>query len=411
VIERTKFEALLLSSAVSLRGFAVFLFLFVFLWALPAEAGEWSGRVALEERWFVEEPLLYEQLDNQFSLMIQPEYHHSWDGDRQSLTVVPFARIDSVDRERSHFDLREFTWLKVGDGYEWRIGIRKLFWGVTESQHLVDIINQTDLVESPDGKEKLGQLMINLALIRGSGTIDLFVLPGFRERTFPGKKGRLRPSLPIDTNRVAYEASQEHVDLAARWSRSTEILDIGLSHFWGTSRDPLLLQGIDGEGQPLLFPRYDLIHQTGLDLQVIHASWLWKMEAIRRSGQGSAYTAFTYGFEYTLSNFLNTGIDIGLISEHLYDDRGRKATTSFQDDLMLGSRLALNDIQGTEVIFGVIFDRHSTARLLNLEASQRFGDKWRLTLEGRAFTAIPEEDTLFGLRQDDYIVVEWAWYF
>ena len=91
------------------------------------------------------------------------------------------------------------NWLKVFDESELRVGLRKVFWGVTESQHLVDIINQTDLVESLDGEEKLGQPMINYALINDWGTLDLYLLPYFRERTFSGINGRLRSSLYVDT--------------------------------------------------------------------------------------------------------------------------------------------------------------------------------------------------------------------
>ncbi len=104
------------------------------------------------------------------SLAAQPEYYRAWDDGRQNFTFVPFLRWDQSDSERSHVDIRELTWLRAADNWELRVGIRKLFWGVTESQHLVDIINQTDLVEAPDGEEKLGQPMLNLALIRDWGT-------------------------------------------------------------------------------------------------------------------------------------------------------------------------------------------------------------------------------------------------
>ena len=60
-----------------------------------------------------------------------------------SFTFQPFIRIDQQDEERSHFDIRELAWLHVGNDWELRTGIRKVFWGVNESQHLVDIINQT----------------------------------------------------------------------------------------------------------------------------------------------------------------------------------------------------------------------------------------------------------------------------
>ena len=98
------------------------------------------------------------------------------------------------DGERTHFDVRELYWETFGETWDLRIGIARVFWGVVETQHLVDIINQTDTVENSDGEDKLGQPMINLSLVRDWGTVDLFVLPGFRERTFRGVSGVCVPS-------------------------------------------------------------------------------------------------------------------------------------------------------------------------------------------------------------------------
>ena len=103
-------------------------------------------------------------------------------------------------------DLREAVWLKViddvgflGDGpLELRFGVDKVFWGRTESRHLVDVVNQTDLIEYPDEEEKLGQPMLRLTLPRAWGVADIFFLPYFRERTFAGRDGRLRSALVVD---------------------------------------------------------------------------------------------------------------------------------------------------------------------------------------------------------------------
>ena len=47
--------------------------------------------------------------------------------------------------------LRELSLLWISGNWETRIGVSKVFWGVAESQHLVDTINQTDLAANPDG--------------------------------------------------------------------------------------------------------------------------------------------------------------------------------------------------------------------------------------------------------------------
>ena len=101
-----------------------------------------------------------------------------------------------------------------------------------EATHLVDIINQTDHVVNLDVEDKLGQPMLNLSLIRDGGVVDLLVLPGFRERTFPTMASRPRFAIPVD-NDVVYEsgAGDLHTDLATRWSHSIGTFDIGLAHY------------------------------------------------------------------------------------------------------------------------------------------------------------------------------------
>lgn len=378
--------------------------------ASPALAGEWTGYVSAEARFFQNDAKDPRQHGGNLSLAAQPEYYAEWDQGRQSFTFVPFARWDQGDPERSHADIRELTWLMAADAWELRAGIRKLFWGVTESEHLVDIINQTDLVESLDGEEKLGQPMLNLALIRDWGTLDLFILPYFRERTFPGGKGRLRFALPVDTSRPEYESSRKerHVDYAARWEHSLGDWDVGLSYFHGTSRDPRFTVRDDGQA---LLPVYDLIQQWGLDLQATLGDWLWKLETIRRSGQGGPYQAAVGGFEYTFVGIAGSFADLGVIAEYLYDQRGREALTPFADDLMLGARLTLNDEQSTELLAGLIVDLKDDSRVLTLESSRRLGDSWKISLEGYLFQNIAINDFLYSLRRDDYIQLEVARYF
>ena len=374
----------------------------------PATAGEWSGYVAVESRTFSEDAAFAGQEDSLAgSLVLEPEYQHESAEGRDSFTVKPFLRLDSQDSERSHFDLRELYWRRSADSWELLVGIDRVFWGVTESQHLVDVINQTDQVESPDGEDKLGQPMVKLTLVRDFGIFDLFLLPGFRERTFPGVEGRLRTPLPIDDNQTTYEsgAEERHVDWAARWSHAVGIFDFGLSHFSGTSRDPRLVPGLSVAGEPVLVPLYDLIDQTGLDLQATAGSWLWKLEAIRRSGQGDAFTASVGGFEYTFWGLAGTNLDVGVLSEYHWDERGKFATSPFDDDLFVGTRVAFNDVQNTQVLAGAIVDRDSDARILLFEASRRIGSSWVIEVETRAFSGQPPTDPLASVRSDDYVQI------
>ena len=360
---------------------------------------------------FAEDPNFPGQRDQSVSFVIEPEYYHEF-ANGSSFTFVPFFRLDSADSERTHFDVRELTYLWLHEDFELRLGVRKVFWGTTEVLHLVDVINQTDLVENFDGEEKLGQPMANLSVSREWGTVDLFVLPFFRERTFPGSKGRLRFGLVVDTDQAAYESAAEewHTDFAFRYAHTFGDWDVGVYHFIGTSRDPVFLLGADGAGNPVVVPFYQQVNQTGLDVSYVIGDWLWKLEALVRTGQGDRrgatpndYFAATGGFEYTFTGIFDSRMDLGVIVEYLFDDRRDFALTPFENDVTVGMRLAVNDAASTEFLFGWVQDVESDERFVFVEASRRFGDHWTVDLELRTFLNQPPSAFLFALRDDDLL--------
>jgi len=393
--------------------------LFIILLGLSSSnilAVEFSGNITLETKLFTESAAFTGQHGNNSSISFQPEFYHEYP-DGSSFTFVPFVRADENDAERSHGDIRELTWVSIGENSEWRIGIRKVFWGVTESQHLVDIINQTDTVESVDGEEKLGQPMVNFSYITDYGSYDFFVMPYFRERTFPGIEGRLRSQPYVDTDTVFYESSdkEKHIDYALRWAHSIKEWDVGLSYFTGTSRDPRFVSGTDSAGNTVLNPFYDTINQWGIDLQATFNSWLWKLEAIYRSGlnvtNNDEYAAMTAGIEYTFFSAVGEATDIGLIAEYLRDERGNAATTPFQKDLMLGLRFTLNDEQSTDALIGVIKDLDNDAVVYTVEANRRLTEHLKLSFEARKYSNISSNDSLFSYLKDDYMQFELAYFF
>jgi len=204
-----------------------------------AEAGEWdvTGFVGFDTQVFWLDGR-YPGQDDKYnvSLLLQPEFYWRGDEGHQRISVVGFARGDLQDDERSHADLREAYWGYEGDDWDMTVGVSKVFWGVTESRHLVDVINQTDLVEDIDQEDKLGQPMVNLNLQRDYGRFELYLLPWFRERTFPGPDGRFRAPLPVDDSHAIYESSaeQSHLDFAFRYSHYIGDVDIGAYIFEST---------------------------------------------------------------------------------------------------------------------------------------------------------------------------------
>ncbi|NOZ11569.1 MAG: hypothetical protein GXP09_11075 [Gammaproteobacteria bacterium] len=409
--------------------FAIYLLAILIAFSRPAMAAGLGGWIELEGRYFPDSPPYEGQRQNSVSVAIQPELYQEWAGGR-SFTFVPFYRYDSADNQRTRFDIREAMLLWPKKNYELRVGIGKVFWGVTEASHLVDVINQTDLVESIGGEEKLGQPMANFTLLTDQGTLDFFALPYFRERTFPGRGGRLRFDPFIDTGRgAAYESEdkERHVDYALRYSNTIGSLDIGVSHFYGTTRDPAYLPEFDNNGNLGIIPFYEIINQTGLDLQYVSEAWLWKLETIYRSGQADGnFYAVDAGFEYTFSGPGLRGKDLGLIVEYLYDSRdydldinalvasgyvSSRFNTFLNNDYLIGLRLAFNDMASSEILAGFIQDIDNHSSVFQLEASRRIGDRWKVKLDAYVFMDAGKDPLLDFLRKDSFVQLALKYYF
>ena len=381
--------------------------------AIHAEI-EYNGSAAIEQRYYLQDALYPQQSRDDVSVYFAPELYSSFNDGSDSLTFRGFLRLDQRDKERSHADIRELLWSHVGEDWEVKTGIGKVFWGQTESLHLVDIINQTDAIESIDGEDKLGQPMVAFSLYKEWGNFTAFALPYFRERTFAGIDGRLRASVPVDTDHPLFESQdeQKNLDWALRWQHSLGDWEVGLSYFDGTSRDPDFVLNLDAQNQPVLQPYYAQIQQLGLDVLTILDAWVLKFEAIQRKSSDADYWAMVGGFEYTSAGVFGSMYDIGWLMEYQYDERAELATSAAQNDLMLGARWALNDFDGTSVLFAVVQDLdYSSVRSGLIEASSRINDNWKWRLDAYLFSSNEPSEPSYIIRRDDYVQLSLEYYF
>lgn len=378
-----------------------------------------GGFVASDIRAFPAAPVQEGQsgVDIAPSLIVEPELMYQWNDGADTVTLVGHIQRESgsYDPERNHADIRELNWSHTGDRWFMQAGIAKVFWGKVESRRLVDIINQRDLVENVDPDDKLGQPLLNVGFLRDWGTAQIYIMPYFREGTFPSRAGRLRGPYPVDTDRTIYEsrAKERHVDVAVRYTTVIDNWDLGISHFHGTGREPRVTLGTDDQGRYVLIPNYDIIDQTSIDLQATYDNWLLKLEAYYRSGNASPFFAAVGGFEYTFYGITESGSDLGVLVEYLYDGRDVLAPpTSIDDELFLAVRWVANDEDDTDLLAGVLMDVNTGSQSFSARYRTRVDDHIALTVEGAAFAGIsPTEDVLYAARKDHNLWVRLAYYF
>lgn len=423
------------------------------LLVVPAvQAIEFKPRFEAEGRWF------YQAQDEGRlgSVASTIEAYHDW-GDGQRLVTELFTRWDFEDDARTHADVRELYYQATGDDLEFRLGMRRVFWGVTESRHLVDIVNQSDFVENINAETKLGQPMMDLALIRDLGTFEAFLLPYERSRTFPGPEGYPRLPFTVEPHDAKYQSprGQTHVDYALRYAGSFGPLDIGVAWFDGTAREPRLEPCVrrnandtyvkgspDGPTCPpqaavvpppplpppppdiqqriqaqvianlVLIPYYDLLRQASIDAQYVIGSMALKTEVLRREQQGEDTWATVSGFEYTFGDIAGSGIDVGVLGEYLYDQKHDALNALNDDEIFVGSRLAVNDVAGTQVLAGAIASREDgKSRRYGVEASRRLTDDWKLSVEARIFSKWPQGRTESFLADQDFVTFTFERFF
>lgn len=378
-----------------------------------ADEFEFTGYVEPEVQLFLQQASKPNQARANLSVAGEVSAKYFWDDGDQSFVLTPFMRIDMHDNKRTHADLRAFKYAYIDGAWEFRAGVDKVFWGVTEAVHLVDIINQTDLVEDVRGREKLGQPLVSLSTYQDWGNVDLYVLPWFRERLYPGNDGRPATDIPIDTSQTKFESGQKqhHVDFAARYSNTFDIWDVGVSYFQGTGRNPILMPGLNGSGSPVLIPYYVQIKQLSTDIQATKGAWLYKFEGLWRKELGDRYMQATGGIEYTLYGIFDSPSDLGIVAEYIWDERGANSQNPFANDVFAGLRWSANDEDDTSLLAGAVVDMDTQATFYSAEFEKRLGESYKLSIEARIFSGQPASDPYYTVKDDDFVQIRLARYF
>ncbi len=375
------------------------------LWsgAASADLPALQGSVAVETRVFAESPEDPNQARDTAAVLLNPVWKARFGSDEAwELEMSPYARIDARDKAARYVDLRVASLEFRERSQMFRVGFDNVFWGVAESNHLVDIINQVDPRADVELEAKLGQPMVSYTRFLDSyGRVEVFWLPYFRPRPGIGEKGRQRLE-------VIPESQQTHGlgrllrrdDWAVRWSGQIASADVGLYIFKGVGREPDFSRSTEGD--------YHATRQLGMTLQLPQGSMLWKLEALRRSGQGRTFNAYVAGGEYTIAR---PSGDLGLLLEWSQDFRDGSAPPSrFARSLFGGVRYRVSESGDGEILFGVLHDLRHNTRSYKVEFSRRLSDHVKLGLVARKFVA-PADSPFAALRRDANVQMTLSWSF
>lgn len=276
-------------------------------WAAGAEC---SLSLGGQGRWYPDDgegPRSYEGLASTTGEAACSARHEN-----HAFSAKVFGRFAQHDSQRSHLDVRELSWTVSAQSVRLSAGVNQVFWGVMEFVHLADTLNQSDVLEDAFGEVKLGQPMLDAAWRGRWGTISAFALPYFRTREFPERSEPLRAAPPLAIRGARFESrhGREHWDWALRYALTRGPLDVGISYFDGTSRDPDFVGPLPATGGPAFFAHYPLIEQLAVDLQLTFGQWSVKLEGAHRDRSVGDSSGYALGLEYALVGVGGTPVDV-----------------------------------------------------------------------------------------------------
>jgi hypothetical protein len=376
-----------------------------------AETVKTAGSVAAEGRLFAGPPRYPgQQRGDGVSLVAEPELSLASADGAHAAKLRPFYRLDPNDERRSHADLREATYKLAGEHLEASAGVGVFTWGALESYRPVDVLNQVDFVEASGYGAKLGQPFAELGWVGEAASLKVYYLPYFRDRTFPGVRGRLRFPAAVDVDRPQFEtaAGPWTPSGAARFAWSVGDVDLGVGAFAGLSREPRFVAELS-TGQ--IAPRYETMQQASLDAQWALGALNLKVEGFaRRWRPGRHFAGGGAGVDYTFFKAFAEA-DVSLAAELLFDARPLGAPlTFFEHDAFAGLRVALNDLANTELTAGALVDLLDATTFGRAELSRRFGEHWRAAVAANAFFGRPGP-AHGAFLADDYALARLAYFF
>ncbi len=326
------------------------------------------------------------------------------------LIFTPFLRLDQKDPARTILDINEFYLAINKSDWELKIGSKQLFWGVLESNHLVDIVNQTNAAENIDLEDKLGQPMLNFTMVSEWGVFDVFLLAMQRKRRFSSEEGRPHTGFEPFLKNGAFDDRGENFDYIFRYENSGTLFDLGLYYFEGLARSPIFISENPETPQDSLVA-YPKINQFAADLQITLANTLLKFEGLYRKSRVDDNGAFGIGFEHTLYGIFGSNNDLGVLAEYHWDSRDSDTVFQFSNDLFFGLRLNTNQAHDGQILLGILNSLDNCSSTAFIEGSMRFAKNWKFYFEGRIFSLIDNNHSLSNLSDDSYIQLSLAKFF
>ena len=253
---------------------------------------------------------------------------------------------------------------------------------------------------------KLGAPSISIETYLGSGELQYWYIPRFRERTFNDANAHPGFGMPVSPAQFAHAKGSKASDQALRYANSIGDIDYAFSIFDGTAREPLfIVQELD---PPTIAPYYERMRSVGLELQYTGESILYKFEGLTGTQSGKDFDAVVLGTEKTVYTIFETQWDMGVLFEYQYDDRAQALIDRM---IVSGVRLTANDEFDTNFLILYTVDDAFSQSLFGLEASRRLRNGMTLDINYLLYQSDRQNLPFYSLVDDSELSFTLGYYF
>lgn len=336
--------------------------------------------------------------NNKYSKGFKAEAKFNYKYENIRFNGLAFTNWDSTDDSRSYSNIRQANIYVNNNNFTFGLGVDTFFWGVSESINVVNVLNQSDIMESLDGKVKYGQTFVSINTRFSNGDFSFYYLPLFQEQSFPE-----RPSygLAISKNAV-FEHDKKRGGIAARGLFYFDRLEFALSYFKGTRRSALLAR--HATEMAVLTPYYIQTVNYLVDGVYIAEDFTLKFEAKTGLEQNAGFTTFNLGIEYPSYAFSKLVEEVIFIAEYAFDDRKLSAETHGQNDIFLGGKFNFGYSEQGNVRFLYSYDFDYRSQYAELSYEYRLNDYFRFKAKALKVLSAPERDQrLYALSGEEFI--------
>ena len=369
-----------------------------------------QGSFKFESRTFVDDKNP-DTFDNNLALAVDMEFKYEKSFQQHKFQF--FTRNDTKDSTRNISYLKDAYLGLNFNNVEVLAGYQIFNWSTTEAFHPVDVINSRNYDSDTESIERMGLPALTITYLFDTGSVSLINYTDVIVPYFPGSSNRLNflgGALQLGTPLVlkkdeTISDSLKAPQIALKFDKSFDSSDLSITYLdhIDTTQPSFVLSGLS------LLPVFIQKNQIGVTYQYAINDSLIKVEAAHKDFKNDITTAYgtnnqldhsdiAVGFEYSYNH--KKGPTSTFIIEYdklLGQPKEESLQLSiFENDILLGYRLAINDIKSKELFIGLINDLYLTESITSFSYSQRLTDVWKINFSFRGTHSPTSANTLLN---------------